>query len=121
LAEELAASRADFTTDDIVMMIVSWPSTHAYSLNIRARASRFRSRSDAVLSEKPTQLPVVLVAFRLAESPSDDAVNDLTKYLGTCDFPISVLAALPVDSTLLLIELPELLLDFLHLDQCYVT
>jgi hypothetical protein len=48
-------------------------------------------------------------------------VNDLAKYLATCDIPISVLAALPVDSTLLLIEVPDLLLDFLHLDQCYVT
>ncbi|KAI3651702.1 hypothetical protein MP228_003005 [Amoeboaphelidium protococcarum] len=110
--KELSESREDFSTDDIV----------AKGLPI----SFLKPINDAVVVpsvEKPTQLPVVLVAFHLAESPSDDAVSSLTNWLvARSNIPISVLATLSADSTLLLIELPELLLDFLHLNkQCYVT
>ncbi|KAI3630371.1 hypothetical protein MIR68_011806 [Amoeboaphelidium protococcarum] len=126
---EPASSRAEFTTDDIAEKInddrelAQYPRLFVKHQGKGLPISFSKPRGDAVvvLSKKPTQLPVVLVAFHLAESPSDDAVKDLTEYLAKSDIPISVLAALLVDSTLLLIELPELLLDFLHLDQCYVT
>ncbi|KAI3638081.1 hypothetical protein MIR68_003692 [Amoeboaphelidium protococcarum] len=131
--KELSASRGDYTTDDIVakfnderVLLAQYPRLFVQHQGKGLPISFSKAINDAVFFpsvKKPTQLPVVLVALHLAESPSDDAVSSLTDWLvARSNIPISVLAALPVNSTLLLIELPELLLDFLHLNkQCYVT
>ncbi|KAI3662272.1 hypothetical protein MP638_001469 [Amoeboaphelidium occidentale] len=62
---------------------------------------------------KSIKLPVVVVAYHLQEDPESDAVKKLAKHLKDSPCPISVVAAVPSSSTLLVLSMPVVLLQFL--------
>ena len=57
----------------------------------------------------------VITAFHIAENPNDESMRQLIYYLGTSPLPMTVLAALPVSSTLLLVQIPAFFQEFLGL------
>jgi hypothetical protein len=129
--EKLCSTQAEFTTENIVHQVNEDRNLAQYPrLFVKRQGnglpitlSMQQQAGDTIIERpiKPTQLPIVLVAFHLSEAPSDDAVSDLTHFLSSSMIPISIVGAIPVDSTLLLIELPEFFLDFLRLDKCYIV
>ena len=56
---------------------------------------------------------VVLVALHLKESPGASPVEELTESLKKSVFPVTVIGAIQVDYTLLLVEMPMVLINFL--------
>jgi len=67
----------------------------------------------------PTALTsrTVITALHIVESPGSDSMNDLIQYLQNCPAEITVLAALKISSTLLLLQVPEYLQEMLVLPQ----
>ncbi|KAI3641017.1 hypothetical protein MIR68_001895 [Amoeboaphelidium protococcarum] len=64
---------------------------------------------------------VVVVAFHIKESTGDDVVAELNKALSALNIGISAVATAAFGFNLLLVEMPEMIVDSLKLGQSYVS
>lgn len=119
--DTLLSTGVAFTCHDIMDMINSHHELEQFPRSFVLREGwevpiTFRSNPGAI----PT-LPAamttrtVITAFHLTENPNDESMKQLIDYLDASPLPLTVLAALPVSSTLLLVQVPAFFQELLGL------
>lgn len=63
----------------------------------------------------------LITAFHVKEGHDSEAFKQLTEYLQTAPVPITILAALPTSSTLLLLRVPEFIQIFLDIPRIVIA
>jgi len=117
----LLSSGAAFTCHDIMNSINSDKELEQFPRSFVLREGwevpiTFRSNPGAIPT-LPTALTTrtVIIAFHISENPEDGSMRLLVDFLNTSPLPMSVLAAIPVSSTLLLVQVPAFFQEFLGL------
>jgi hypothetical protein len=111
-----------FTCDDIIKDITPDSELEQYPFAFVLREgwdlpSTFRLHPGPIESTLPAAVTprTVVTVFHVEENPNSPPLKQLTDYLNKAPVPITVLAALPTSSTLLLLRIPMFLEELLVL------
>jgi hypothetical protein len=117
----LLESGMAFTCTDIIGVINSHSSLEQFPRSFILRegwdiAITFRS-DPAATPRLPAAMTTrtIITAFHLQEDPEADSMKKLIKYLENAPIPLTVIAALPVSSTLLVLHVPAFFQELLGL------
>ncbi len=116
---ELLATGAAFTCTDIIGNINSRPDLEQFPRTFILREGwdvpiTFRSNPHATPHLPPAmRIKTVVIAFHIEEEPDHSSMKQFITHLETSPVPMTVIAALPISSTLLLLHVPAFFQELL--------
>jgi len=114
---ELLKTGVAFTCTDIIGNINSRPDLEQFPRSFILREGweipiTFRASSNTRLPPA-MRIKTVVIAFHIQEDPDDDSMKKLLDHLRGSMVPLTVIAALPISSTLLLLHVPAFFQELL--------